>query len=136
MQTWKILSYSGLIPFIICLGFSNYIDNLGLNSQQIFITYSAIILSFIAGSLWQVKAEEDLSEKQLISNFFSLTAFLSLCLDGYTGLVILTISYPLILCYEYSMFLQATQKSNYMKMRARLTLIVVIFHLLAFYLWC
>lgn len=136
MKTWKILGYSGLIPFIICLAFSNSIDNFGLNSQQIFITYSAIILSFIAGSLWQVKAEVDLSEKQLISNVFSLTAFLSLCLNSYTGLVILTISYPLILCYEYSIFLKATQKSNYIKMRIKLTIMVVIFHLLAFYLWC
>jgi hypothetical protein len=135
MSTWKTLGYAGLIPFFGCLTLSAYIDNLGFNSQQVFIAYSAVILSFIAGSLWRIDDNNEHKSRQLISNIFSLIAFSALCVHFLAGLIILASSYPLILFFEYKMTGQASMKKHYMIMRCKLTLLVFIAHICAIYLW-
>jgi ABC-type Fe3+-siderophore transport system permease subunit len=135
MSTWKTLGYAGLIPFFGCLILSTYIDNLGFNSQQVFIAYSAVILSFIAGSLWRIDDNNEHKSRQLISNIFSLIAFSALCVHFLAGLIILASSYPLILFFEYKMTGQASMKKHYMIMRCKLTLLVFIAHICAIYLW-
>jgi ABC-type Fe3+-siderophore transport system permease subunit len=135
MSTWKTLGYAGLIPFFGCLTLSAYIDNLGFNSQQVFIAYSAVILSFIAGSLWRIDDNNEHKSRQLISNIFSLIAFSALCVHFLAGLIILASSYPLILFFEYKMTGQASMKKHYMIMRCKLTLLVFIVHIFAVYLW-
>jgi hypothetical protein len=135
MSTWKTLGYAGLIPFFGCLTLSAYIDNLGFNSQQVFIAYSAVILSFIAGSLWRIDDNNEHKSRQLISNIFSLIAFSALCVNYLAGLIILASSYPLILFFEYKMSGQASMKKHYMIMRCKLTLLVFIVHIFAVYLW-
>jgi hypothetical protein len=135
MSTWKTLGYAGLIPFFGCLTLSAYIDNLGFNSQQVFIAYSAVILSFIAGSLWRIDDNNEHKSRQLISNIFSLIAFSALCVNYLAGLIILASSYPLILFFEYKISGQASMKKHYMIMRCKLTLLVFIAHICAIYLW-
>ena len=135
MSTWKVLGYAGLIPFFGCLNLSAYIDNFGFNSQQVFIAYSAIILSFIAGSLWRIDDNNAHKNRQIISNIFSLIAFIALCLNYLVGLIILASSYPLILFFEYKMTLKLVQKRHYMIMRCQLTLLVFLAHIFAIYLW-
>jgi ABC-type Fe3+-siderophore transport system permease subunit len=135
MSTWKTLGYAGLIPFFGCLTLSAYFDNLGFNSQQVFIAYSAVILSFIAGSLWRIDDNNEHKSRQLISNIFSLIAFSALCVHFLAGLIILASSYPLILFFEYKMTGQASMKKHYMIMRCKLTLLVFIAHICAIYLW-
>ena len=135
MKTWKTLGYAGLIPFFGCLTLSAYIDNLGFNSQQVFIAYSAVILSFIAGSLWRIDDNNEHKSRQLISNIFSLIAFSALCVHFLAGLIILASSYPLILFFEYKMSGQTSMRKHYMIMRCKLTLLVFIAHIFAVYLW-
>ncbi len=135
MNTWKALGYAGLIPFFGCLTLSAYIDNLGFNSQQIFIAYSAIILSFIAGSLWRVEDNNAHKNRQLVSNIFSLIAFSALCVNFLAGLIILASSYPLILFFEYRITVKSAQKRHYMIMRCKLSFLVFLAHIFAVYLW-
>ncbi len=135
MSTWKTLGYAGLIPFFACLMLSKYIDNFGFESQQIFIAYSAIILSFIAGSLWRIDDNNEHKNRQLISNIFSLIAFSALCVNDLAGLILLATSYPLILFCEYKMSLLPASNQNYMIMRCKLTLLVFVSHIFAIYLW-
>jgi hypothetical protein len=135
MSTWKTLGYAGLLPFFGCLILNTYINNLGFNSQQVFIAYSAIILSFIAGSLWRIDNNNTHKKQQLISNLFSLIAFGALCINYLAGLVLLASSYPLILFFEYKMSRQTSVKQHYMMMRYQLTLLVFLAHIFAIYLW-
>ncbi len=135
MMTWKILGYAGLIPFFGCLILSTSINNIGINSQQVFIAYSAIILSFIAGSLWRIDEKNTYKKQQLISNLFSVIGFAALCINDLAGLVLLATSYPLILAFEYKIARQTSIRQHYMKMRAQLTVLVFLAHILAIYLW-
>ena len=134
MSTWKLLGYAGLTPFIGCLVLSVYIDNLGVDSRQIFIAYSAVILSFIAGSLWRI-SDNKYKNSQLISNIFSLIAFTALCIDDLEGLIILATSYPLILFYEVKLRFNSPRERIYLVLRCTLTLLVFVFHIIGIYMW-
>jgi len=139
MKTTKILAFMGLIPFIVSLTMSIQSGLWQLESKQIFITYSAIILSFVAGTLWEKGDKHNKHNKQkIISNLFSLIAFISLLINHYLALAILAISYITIFLYEVrlaSLNNQENARSVYLKMRLQLTVIVISFQLTAFILW-
>ena len=76
MKTWKSLGYLGLIPFIICLiVVESYPNNFLFNSQQVFHFYSAIILCFLAGTLWEKDSHDSQSTRLIVSNVLCLYAF-------------------------------------------------------------
>ncbi|MBA6293976.1 DUF3429 domain-containing protein [Colwellia sp. MB3u-70] len=137
MQMQQILGYLGLAPFVLALVFEKFSPALfNIAAEQVFIFYSAIILSFIAGTLWR-KHNDKLSIKlQLCSNIFSLLAFFSLLLPNYLALVILAVIYPAILCCEYYFDAAKTEHKSYLCMRLYLTTLVVIMHIIAVLLWC
>jgi len=87
------LGYLGLLPFIGGLVLMMFKETLfELFGQQIFITYSAIILSFLSGVLWGAALEgfdNTLGRTALIlSNLFALAAWAALLLDGYAKLAV------------------------------------------------
>ena len=107
MKTWHWLGYLGLIPFVACLWLTAFpLENFPVNPQQGFLFYSATILSFISGTLWQKdktihyanqkspnQALEALEEhhwpwssKQIISNIFCLLAFVCLFNLAFSGI--------------------------------------------------
>ena len=139
MKTWKTLGYMGLIPFVLCLYLSGHEMFWGIDPKQAFIAYSAVILSFIAGTLWQVNGPQQSykqkSKQQIISNFFSLIAFVSLLINPYVALAILTTSYLLHFLYEVRLVLQDELNPEYITMRFRLTLTVILLHITAFIVW-
>ncbi|MBA6225914.1 DUF3429 domain-containing protein [Colwellia sp. MB02u-18] len=137
MQMQQILGYLGLAPFVLALVFEKFSPTLlNIAAEQVFIFYSAIILSFIAGTLWR-KHNDKLSIKlQLCSNIFSLLAFFALLLPNYLALVILAVSYPAILCCEYYFDTAKNEHKSYLRMRLKLTTLVVIMHIIAVLLWC
>jgi heme/copper-type cytochrome/quinol oxidase subunit 2 len=109
-----------------------------MNSKFSFICYSAIILSFIAGSLWRESSIYGNSQTQIISNLISLIAFVCILVNISTSLIVLPITYAFIFVYQLKLYNQSSNKelsSEYMIMRFWLTLAVIIFHLLAFNLW-
>ena len=103
MKGWKILGYLGLLPFIVSLYLSTEIVFLGISTKQIFIAYSAVILSFIAGSIWRRNSQIYFDKQNVISNFFSLVAFASLLLDHKLALIILAAGFMLLFLYEKSL---------------------------------
>ena len=135
MKTWQTLGYMGLIPFIACLYLSSYEWMWEIAAKQAFIAYSAVILSFMAGTLWQINERLKQNKQQIISNIFCLLAFLSLLVSEYVALSILATSYVLLVLYEKQCARQTKLNPDYTKMRYYLTLIVVLLHIAAFIIW-
>jgi len=134
-RLWQSLGYSGLLPFIIAtamvwLGFKLP----WLNAEFAFISYSAIILSFISGSLWgraTVLSTSSATGRLLIqSNLFSILAWTALLLNQtLISLTILAVGYVSLLAIERKAK-ELCLNQDYISMRFRLTLVVVILHLL------
>jgi hypothetical protein len=76
MKTWQWLGYLGLLPFLACLWSATFASNSLLdNPQQAFIFYSAIILSFLSGSLWRKDTSALNVKSQMWSNIFCIYAY-------------------------------------------------------------
>jgi len=136
MNTKQYLGYLGLAPFVLALTFENWIEEIfNRSSVQVFVLYSAIILSFIAGTLWR-KQNDKLSIKlQLVSNLFSLLAFLALLIPYELALITLAIAYVVLLLGEYHCDDAKPKNHHYLVMRLQLTTLVVTMHIIAFVLW-
>lgn len=135
MNVWKILGYLGLLPFIASLYLSTETVIFGISTKQAFIAYSAVILSFIAGTIWRRESKNHHDKQYVISNVFSLLAFVSLMVYHKIALIILAISFMLLFLYEKSLGKQNKLLTEYISMRFWLTLIVVLLHITAYLLW-
>lgn len=147
ITTKQLLGYLGLIPFVIALAFQSLIiEFFQQTPKQVFIFYSAVILSFIAGTLWRKKNDQLSIKRQYLSNIFSLMAFLALLIPQNFSLILLAVSYLAILFCEYKLDeaqVEGTkvegikvENKQYFDMRLQLTSIVVLLHIIAFSVWC
>jgi hypothetical protein len=135
MKSWKVLGYLGLIPFIACLYVSSETVFFGISAKQTFVAYSAIILSFIAGTIWRRDVDIYHDKRHIISNVFSLIAFVSLLVERELALIILALSFMFLFVYENTLTKQKNHPTDYMNMRFWLTQLVVLFHVTAYALW-
>ena len=138
MKTWQWLGYLGLLPFVICLWlFEQEQAILAIEPQTAFVFYSAIILSFLAGSLWHKDATNTQSKTQIISNLFCLYAFACLFFPLYFSLFLLPAGYLGLLVFEYCCCHQKDKSYSkaYFIMRLILTSLVCLLHIGAFVLW-
>ncbi|WP_286264589.1 DUF3429 domain-containing protein [Thalassotalea atypica] len=135
VKLWQILGYMGLLPFFTCMVISLFIPELQLVAKQSFIYYSAIILSFIAGSLWRIDQKTKRGKTQIISNLFSLIACFTLLTDFWLALWILATSYLFIFLFERSIRHDKALNRQYMSMRFWLTSVVVLLHMIAIIFW-
>ena len=133
------LGYLGLLPFIGGLVLMMFKETLfELFGQQIFITYSAIILSFLSGVLWGAALEgfdNTLGRTALIlSNLFALAAWAALLLDGYAKLAVALLAIGFLAVWFAEKHIRTNQKAaspeGYQTMRNRLTIGVVAMHLI------
>ncbi|OOE98493.1 DUF3429 domain-containing protein [Salinivibrio sp. IB643] len=138
-RTMLNLGYLGLLPFAGALVVSwTGLTVFGLAGEQLFITYSAVILSFLSGVLWGSGLDNTpptLSRYALVlSNVFALLAWGAL-VKGATPLSltvsVLTAGYFFVWLTER--WIRHRQQKNdqpagYQTMRDRLTLSVVAFH--------
>lgn len=137
------LGYAGLIPFLAAawamLGDRTLFQS---SPALIFLTYSAIILSFLGGTLWgkaRELADSYLSAGLLLlSNVLALTAWMMLLL-GETfivpGLLIALIGYAILCAVERlsaSKVLGGVGES-YLRFRLTLTLVVCLAHAVVIY---
>ena len=132
MYTWKVLGYLGLLPFIAGPILVYAPTTLPFDIETAFIAYSAIIASFISGSLWRVNKHE-FKQQQLISNIICLIAFSSLLIEHHMALLMLIACYVWLLLYQTYLHRQQApinQDIEYMTMRFRLSAIVVICHII------
>lgn len=136
MKTKQYLGYLGLAPFALTLVFENLIvELLNRSAVQVFVFYSAIILSFLAGTLWRKQNDKKNINLQLLSNIFSLLAFFTLLIPYYLALIVLAVSYLALLHCEYHFDYDKLENQPYLNMRLQLTTIVVILHIVAYVLW-
>jgi hypothetical protein len=132
------LGLAGLIPFVgAAIAALAGWQIMGTDPQTLFLTYSAIILSFLAGSLWGMSRElpeNTLSSGLLIfSNVVALLAWLSLILgkEFYaTGLTISILAYTAMYAVELSNAkrLFNAEAKVYLKLRLFLTTVVCLSH--------
>ena len=147
-----LLGYLGSLPFILLAGLmANAHFNgaglqsaavLGLYAPYVFIAYSAVILSFLSGALWE-RERSRLAEPNrlasvtiLFSNFIALSAWACLLLI-YVAPIMTLFAVCLLLAGFLSLLwverLTAVAEmigSSYWSMRLRITLLVVSLHAL------
>ncbi|MBA6250635.1 DUF3429 domain-containing protein [Colwellia sp. MB3u-55] len=138
MKSWQLLGYLGLLPFAGFLYLSVVLKDSSMLAQQAFIAYSAIIVSFVAGTLWRKAEDNARLTQQVISNLLSLIAFTTLLVPRDLALIVLSFSFTFLFLYEKK--LAMTEQVNdfdvtYMRMRFWLTFIVLSLHTSAYYLW-
>lgn len=133
--TAHILTYLGILPFLLAaIASKQYPDLMGLNYDEIILTYGAIIASFIAGSHWGMYLYKDTHINLFIhSNIMALLAWFALVADipGSEGI--------LLICFFYLLFIDK-QVSNagmmedwYLRLRivaSTLVIAIVSFHIL------
>lgn len=140
-QLMTRLAYLGLLPFVIgliCLWTETRLFDIA--PQQLFIAYSAIILSFLAGILWG-NAIDHIQHKLsrnalLLSILFSLIAWgVLLRAPERFALSVLLLLFGFIAVWFAEMKIRQIEKegqpADYQPMRNRLTGIVALIHLIA-----
>ncbi|MAH73178.1 MAG: hypothetical protein CBC09_03795 [Cellvibrionales bacterium TMED49] len=151
-RTYLLLGYAGVLPFafstlsvsfsLVDTGNANSASFLGLYVPYVFITYSACILSFLAGTLWrgQFDSSHDGSKMLLVSNLLALVGWLSLQVIHIShylvlmAIVILGAGYAAALVAEK---ISPSVSPHYLAFRSRLTFAVIVMHvlLLTMLLW-
>ena len=143
-----LLGDLGSLPFILLAGLmANAYFNaqglqsaslLGLYAPYVFIGYSAVILSFLSGALWErsrlAESSRLMSATILFSNFIALSAWACLLLI-YNAPIMTVFAVCLLLAGFLSLLWveRATgdahlMRSSYWSMRLRITILVVSLH--------
>ena len=83
MKSWQLLGYLGLLPFIVSLYFSVESVSWVIAAKQAFVAYSAIIVSFIAVSIWR-KDDNNTHNKQYLqfTRIYNLINLHKYCLNN------------------------------------------------------
>ena len=127
-----ILTYAGAVPFVISL----LMMWLGLSlwmvpASKLFLSYSAVINAFMAGSMWGRLLREEANTQQavlaVVSNALALIGWAALALDsGVHASVVLLFSYLLILVIDA--LNRASLPDYYLPLRLKITAAVVLLH--------
>ena len=123
----QILTYAGTLPFLgAAIIPTVQADFLGLNYNQIILTYGAVIASFIAGIHWGIYLFKDTALNLFVhSNIAALLAWFAVVasVPGSAGI--------LIICFLYLLFIDkqlanaGTIEAWYMRMRIVASVIVI-----------
>lgn len=134
----RILGCAGLLPFLAALLASAIgVSGLSVTPRWLFVSYSAIILSFLCGSLWGQLLRSDFDARtfslMLISNLIALLAWTSLLVtDLEIGIVLgmLAAGFLAVLASEYIHGKKITDDTDrdYLRLRWGLTTAVVAMH--------
>ena len=124
----NLLGMLGLAPFLALPFYTLTASISQFEALSYFMTYSAIILSFLGGIHWYDAQTRTQSTEQLYAAMLpSICGWLSISLfDATTALAILAVSFALILLYDY---LRLAMTPAYRQLRSFLTSIVIGSHL-------
>lgn len=135
----QILGYGGLVPFLLTALAELMALELPVpvEPMTLLLTYGAIILSFLAGTLWgraMHRADSEPTNLLLIlSNAFALLAWLTLLLNTvFWSLLLQMLGFALLLAFERGLARGTlmTSQSSYYPMRLILTTGVIVCQLL------
>ena len=141
------LGYLGLIPFLVTFGemCMSALSKSGIHSAAlfglyapyIFITYSAVILSFLCGILWGKGRRSSEGRRSnislIISNIIAILAWITLLMINISPLMML-FAVTLLLCGYASLLLAErsidaeNEEASYWHMRLLLTTKVILMH--------
>lgn len=128
-----VLGFLGLTPFLVgAVGVLAGFHSPTLEPLNVFITYSAVILSFLSGSLWANAGHQGMSREaaltMILSNVFCLTAWLALLLhNNLSAVLLLLVAFPLLCVAEGRV--KENLPPSYMRLRTILTWVVFVTHL-------
>jgi hypothetical protein len=127
-----ILTYAGAAPFVVSL----LMMWLGLSlwfipADKLFLSYSAVINAFMAGSMWGRLLREKSSANQtiiaVVSNILALVGWAAMgVVSGVHASVMLMVSYLLILLVDT--LNRHELPEYYLPLRIKVTLVVVLLH--------
>jgi hypothetical protein len=141
------LGYLGLIPFLVAFArmFTASLTDSGIHSAAllglyvpyVFITYSAIIMSFLCGILWTKGRRSPESKRSslsiLFSNIIAILAWITLLMINISPLIML-FAVTLLLCGYASLLIAErsidshNEDADYWRMRLLLTATVIVIH--------
>ena len=146
----KVLGYAGLLPFLstAVVMLNAVINGPGLQSAAVFnlyapyvfISYSAVILSFMAGTLWakwESGSDSTMTNAAvLFSNVVSLTAWLALLMIFMSSIMTVFAVTILLVGFASLLWVERLSKtaSDYWQMRVNLTSSVLLMHAMVIYL--
>ena len=146
----KVLGYAGLLPFLstAVVMLNAVINGPGLQSAAVFnlyapyvfISYSAVILSFMAGTLWakwESGSDSTMTNAAvLFSNVVSLTAWLALLMIFMSSIMTVFAVTIILVGVASLLWVERLSKtaSDYWQMRVNLTSSVLLMHAVVIYL--
>jgi len=137
----RCLAWFGILPFLIAILMVALGSTLfSVSGELLFVTYSAIILTFMAGTLWGQCSHSDESATDhripiVVSNIWAIIAWLCVILiqvnEAFLSVVILflALGYFHVLTQEKKVNLLVVSES-YFTLRTQVTCKVIILHLL------
>lgn len=137
----RCLAWFGILPFLIAILMVAFGSTLfSVSAELLFVTYSAIILTFMAGTLWgqcshSAESATDHRIPIVVSNIWAIIAWLCVILtqvnEALLSLVILFLALGFfhVLTQEKKVNLLAASES-YLTLRTQVTCKVIILHLL------
>ena len=134
IKTWQWLGFAGLLPFIIL---SVLAFNHSLLAPEMtmlgFVSYSAVILSFVAGTLWGkaviLTLDDNIAKLLIISNIIALGCWIALLTPFVLSALILLVSGYLYLLYIEFKAKQLSTTTSYITLRTILTSVAVVCHI-------
>ncbi|MCP1338231.1 DUF3429 domain-containing protein [Idiomarina sp. M1R2S28] len=142
-KNWLIytLGFLGLIPFLASslAALMHTGTWWGISPLEFLITYGAVILSFLGGTLWGRALHRAESEKTtgllLLSNAFALAAWFTILINAAAwSLGMQMVGFALVLYFEQKLARSSAMTSymGYYRIRVLLTTIVIVCQLLVF----
>lgn len=135
----KLLTYTGIIPFVVPALLIVTHQPIGLSIQVwqlLFLSYSAIILSFLGGIHWGTTLTTNIKPNTLYitSNIASLGAWLSLILNSQLlSAFLLLFGFMMQLIIDLLVLPRTTYPNWFIQVRIRATVFVCIAHCLFIY---
>ena len=135
----RCLAWFGILPFLIAILLVALGSTLfTVSGELLFVTYSAIILTFMAGTLWGQCSHEPTTVNVnaiFVSNIWAIIAWLSVVLTQVNeaiiivAILLLALGYFHVLIQERKVRLLAASES-YLTLRTQVTCKVITLHLL------
>ncbi len=131
-QLWRSLGFSGLLPFAFGCLLALLDFHLGsVTPYQFFLAYSTVILAFMAGATWGTALPLQDQDPALIkSNVVALVVFAAILMAPVpVRLGLFAIGFYWIYRVDLKLLSGLDTDPDYLRMRARLTQIVIVMHL-------
>jgi hypothetical protein len=131
----KILTYSGILPFIACAVYVFFKDDIPffqISAMDVLFAYGAIIASFIAGIHWGIYLFKDAPLNLFIhSNVIALLAWISLLTPPLLNAGILIVCFGYLLAIDRSLFKAGIYDRWFYQLRLHASCAVIISLMLA-----